>query len=378
MRIAQWQWNPGRGWSPHAPAALPGGTHVVFVFGSRTALSAGALHELRSLCPGAAIIGCSTAGEICGVTVRDDSLTATAVGFDGTRVAGSLVNIASSADSHAAGRRLAESLDHDGLKHVLVFSEGLRVNGSALVAGLSEHLPEGVSVTGGLSADGDRFAETCVVWEGRTAVHAVVGLGLYGESLRVGCGSLGGWDPFGPERVVTRSEGNVLYELDGRSALDLYKTYLGEHADQLPSSGLLFPLCLRVSGRPDAVVRTILSVDPLERSITLAGDIPKGTHARLMKANFDRLIDGAGGAARACRPGPQEPGVELALLISCVGRKLLLKQRIEEEVESVREVLGPQAVLAGFYSYGEISPFTLHANCELHNQTMTITTLSER
>jgi hypothetical protein len=195
--------------------------------------------------------------------------------------------------------------------------------------------------------------------------------------LRVGYGSLGGWDPFGPERLITRSKGNVLYELDGHSALELYKKYLGEHAQGLPATGLLFPLSLRVKAGETGVVRTILSVNEQEQSMTFAGDVPEGAYARLMKANFDRLIDGAIGAAKTSYQAIGSTSPDLAVLISCVGRKLILKQRIEEEVEGVRDILGERTVLTGFYSYGEISPFAPGAKCELHNQTMTITTFSE-
>ena len=260
---------------------------------------------------------------------------------------------------------------------MLVFSEGLAINGDALVRGLSESLPPHVTVTGGLSADGEDFRETLVLARHEVCKHAVAGVGLYGDRLKVGYGSLGGWDSFGPERMVTRSAGNVLYELDGQSALALYKRYLGAHAADLPASGLLFPLSLRM--RDDAaVVRTILSVNETDQSMTFAGDVPEGGYVRLMKANFDRLIDGAVGAGRVSAQALTNSPVELALLISCVGRRMVLRQRIEEEVEGVREVVGDAAVLTGFYSYGEISPFTPSARCELHNQTMTVTTMTEQ
>ncbi|HRC76477.1 MAG TPA: FIST C-terminal domain-containing protein, partial [Kouleothrix sp.] len=213
--------------------------------------------------------------------------------------------------------------------------------------------------------------------DGAPAPGLVAGLGLYGKRLKVGFGSLGGWDPFGPERLITRSSGNVLYELDGRSALTLYKKYLGEHAAELPAAGLLFPLSLRTRTGETGLVRTVLSVDEEAQSMTFAGDMPQGAYARLMMANFDRLIDGAIGAARTSYHAIGDTSPDLAILISCVGRKLLLKQRVEEEIEGVRDVLGPHTPITGFYSYGEISPFTPGANCELHNQTMTITTLAE-
>ncbi len=243
--------------------------------------------------------------------------------------------------------------------------------------GLTGGLPPGVTVTGGLAGDGERFKETLVVHGEGAERDLVAVLGISGDRIAVGHGSLGGWDPFGPERLITRSSGNVLHELDGKSALELYKRYLGEHAAGLPATGLLFPLSLRTGDAATAVVRTILSVDEQRQSMTFAGDVPEGAWARLMKANSDRLIDGAVGAARACvASGSSSP--QLGICISCVGRRLVLKQRTEEEVEGVRDVLGAQAVLTGFYSYGEISPLSPSFGCALHNQTMTVTSLEER
>ena len=200
--------------------------------------------------------------------------------------------------------------------------------------------------------------------------------GLYGSHIKIRSASLGGWDPFGSERLITKSKGNVLYELDGQSALELYKVYLGTHAKDLPGSALLFPLCLRSDDSKGGLVRTILAVDEKTQSMTFAGDVPEGTYVRFMKANFDRLIEGAVGAAEKSM-SLKKASPELALLISCVGRKLVLKQRVEEEVEGVREIFGPKTAITGFYSYGEISPFTPNAKCELHNQTMTITSFME-
>lgn len=333
---------------------------------------------MKSAYPNAHIMGCSTAGEIFGTSVCDDSLVATAVEFERTGLQVAQVRIGDVKNSREAGGRLARELPHAGLIHVFVISDGLKINGSDLVSGMREHLPEHVAVTGGLSGDGARFEHTLVCLDSLPEEGIIVALGLYGTHLKVGYGSLGGWDSFGPERLITRSEGNVLYELDGQSALKLYKTYLGEHASGLPATGLLFPLSVRQANEQGGVVRTILGVDEKTQTMTFAGDIPQGGYARLMKANFERLIDGAHGAALASYEAVGSSSPDLALLISCVGRKLVLKQRIDEEVESVREVLGDGTVLAGFYSYGEISPFTPSAKCELHNQTMTITTFSER
>jgi hypothetical protein len=335
------------------------------------------MRTVRRAHPGAYICGCSTAGEVHDRSVLDDSVVVTAVQFDGTPIRTAQATISGPEESYEAGQKLASAIPHEGLVHTFVLSDGLQVNGSELVNGLVSRLPEGIAVTGGLSGDGARFAETLVCANGEVRSRQIIIIGFYGDRLRVGFGSMGGWDPFGPERRITRAKGNVLFELDGRSALDLYKEYLGRHADGLPASGLLFPLALRQDSSTEAVVRTILAVNEADKSMTFAGDMPEGTWARLMRANFDRLVDGAAGAASKSRDSLRAGNSELAILISCVGRKLVLKQRVEEEVEGVMEVLGKQTVATGFYSYGEISPFTPQAKCALHNQTMTVTTLSE-
>jgi hypothetical protein len=377
MQTAQLSWHGPSGWQA-ANTSVVTDPDLVLIFGDGTALGASeSIPRLRHRFPKALFFGCSTAGEILGTSVSDETIVATAVHFDRTTLHAARVQISPGENSFDTGRRLAQSVPQAGLRHAFVLSDGLNVNGSELVRGLMSALPADVTVTGGLSGDGARFATTYVLWDDRPQTGLVAMLGFYGSNLTVGYGSLGGWDPFGPERLITRSTRNVLYELDGKSALKLYKDYLGEHAVGLPATGLLFPLSIRKDEGDTPVVRTILAVNESDQSMTFAGDVPEGAYARLMKANFDRLMDGAMNAARVSQSAIRGNEPELAILISCVGRKLILKQRVEEEVESVRTVLGPRPALTGFYSYGEISPFTPSARCELHNQTMTITTLSE-
>ncbi len=307
--------------------------------------------------------------------VSDNTISLTAIQFDKTKIKTAVAQIGNLKNSFDAGRSLAAGLDPAGLKNVFVISDGLKVNGSELVLGLQEFLPKGVIITGGLAGDGAKFKTTLVGLNESPIEGRIVAVGFYGNNLSVTYGSVGGWDSFGPERLITKSRENVLYELDYQPALDIYKKYLGEYANELPSSGLLFPLSIRKQDADDAIVRTILAVNEEEKSLTFAGNMPQENYARLMKANFDRLIEGACNAAQnSIDTILKKP--DLAILISCVGRKLLLNQRIEEEVEEIREVYGDSTALTGFYSYGEISPSNL-MKCELHNQTMTITTFTE-
>ena len=390
MQIEQRKWTLAGGWAPAFAGRLASSAQLVLVFGAVAVLRQAELTAtLRKDYPAACLLGCSTSGEICGKQVLDDSLIVTAVHFEQTQLRCAQARLGAGVNSLQAGEQVARQLpptvrdaatgEEQKLVHVLVLTDGLKANGSEFVSGLMKHLPEGVSATGGMAGDGVRFHETLVYRENMPETGAIAAVGLYGSRLKIGFGSLGGWDTFGTERLITRSQANVLYEIDGLPALALYKEFLGEGpAKGLPATGLLFPLSIRTDEDQPAVVRTILSVDEAAQSITFAGDVPEGAYVRLMKANFNRLIDGATGAARICHEALQSCAPDLAILISCVGRRLVLKERIEEEVLAVQEVLGGSATLAGFYSYGEISPFTPGARCELHNQTMTITTLSER
>lgn len=377
MKIEQRHWTMTAGWHTTRTRDDFRDPQLVLVFGARSAFEhPAALADLRQRYPGARIMGCSTAGEIRDTSVLDDSIVATAIRFDSSAVSVVAAPLPSSAESDYVAEYLAGCLPADGLRHVLVLAEGLAINGSDLVAGFRRRLPSTVAVTGGLAADGDRFGRTLVYADGLLGSGMIVAAGLYGDRLGIGFGSMGGWDHFGPERIVTRSVGNVLHELDGEPALDLYRRYLGPAAAGLPASGLLFPLSIR--RQEGAVVRTILGIDESARTMTFAGDIPEGSVARLMKANVDRLIDGATAAAGTSYETLGRMTPDLAILISCVGRRLVLGQRVEEETESVRNVLGATTAMTGFYSYGEIAPFVRDARCELHNQTMTITALSER
>src|SRR5918995_6120449 len=358
MRIAQYRWRKSAGWLPDLSPARVSSSDIVFVFGARPLLQDGRLiRELRQNFEGAAVIGGSTSGEIIGDEVIDDSVIATSVAFDHTRLRTADAKITETKSSYQVGEELARQLNDISLRHVFVVSDGLNVNGSDLARGLARGVSEGVSITGGLSGDGTHFAQTWVIANDAEGPQHVAAVGLYGDHLRVGYGSMGGWKPFGPLRTITRAEANVLYELDGHSALDLYKTYLGDHAAQLPASGLLFPIVVTAAHDGEGVVRTVLSVNEQDGSMTFAGDIPQGGTAQLMKTNVDDLVDGAMAAAEASLTGLGGKRPELALLVSCVGRKLVMKQRVEEEVEAIRDIFGADTKIAGFTSKENSLPF---------------------
>ncbi len=377
----QKKWGGKYGWQDIGTNRLAGQAQLVLVFGGSDLVRDEIyFNQIRKWYPDARIVTASTAGEIVGTTVSDDCISLTAIRFDSTKLVLADREIKNVGESFAAGADLASHFPSEGLVHVMVFSDGLRVNGTALVGGLISRFPRNVAVTGGLVGDGSKFMHTYVGVDGPAKEGNIVAIGFYSKNLKVGYGSLGGWDSFGPERKITKSKGNILYELDGQSALELYKNYLGEKAAGLPGTGLLFPLSLRIKeGDVDVeVVRTLLAINEKDGSMTFAGDMPEGVPAKLMKANFERLVDGASGAAEQSLTLLKTKNPQLGILISCIGRKLVLQESIEDELDAVRYVIGDAAAITGFYSYGEICPsVNTEKQCQLHNQTMTITLFYE-
>lgn len=382
MKIIQKLWTKDTGWKDMSNEGFSIKANLVLVFGKRELLEESShLQEIRQVFPEANIVMVSSAGDILDTNLYEDSITLTAIEFKSTKIKCRLMSGITPESSEDFGRKISESLDPEKLVHLLVFADGKTANGSALIAGINSNLPIGVSMTGGMAGDGADFVKTIIGLDDTPSVGNVVTVAFYGDSLKVGYGSLGGWDAFGLERIITKSKNNILYELDNRSALSLYKEYLGDRAKDLPSSGLLFPIKLTIknhNGEHSEVVRTILGINEKEGSMTFAGDMPEGSRAMFMRANFERIIDAANGASNLSLSDMNNERPDLAILISCIGRKLVLGSRVEEELEAVRKSLGEDPFMTGFYSYGEFCPTVGASNqCSLHNQTMTITVFKE-
>lgn len=376
MHTSTTTWSPAAGWStePASISVRPGSTVALAFADGRTDTDA-ALAHLRDSLPGTSLLACSTAGQILNSRVDPAPLVVAVVVFDHAAVVSAFLPVADQ-DALAAGKALGALLTKQAggrrVAGVMVLAGGLHINGSALVAGLTSTLPPGTALSGGLAGDGTSFEQTWVMCDAEAGEDCVTGFAVLGDNVDFNHGSHGGWDGFGPTRTITRSDGHILYELDDQPALHLYKQYLGDRARELPSSALLFPLTVTSPDGTRNLVRTILAVDEGDQTMTFAGDVPEGWSARLMWTTMDRLTQGATDAAE----DGSQPESGLALAISCVGRRLVLGERTDEELESVVDVLGPDTPMVGFYSYGEIAPAA--GICALHNQTMTITTIRER
>lgn len=349
--------------------------NIVFSFGDTDVIkNKEVFFKLKDIFKNAFIVGCSSSGNILGSQLTNDSVVATAVIFEKSHVQIARINFDDNDDLEKLSQNLINSLPKEDLKHIFLMSDGLLINGSELVRGINK-VNKLVPVTGGMAGDGARFGETYVIANDVPSQRTIVAIGFYGD-LSVQSGCFAGWSEFGVERVITKSKDNILYEIDGMPALDLYKKYLAEYASDLPNSGLRFPLNIKKDDNSNEVIRTLLGIDEESKSITFAGDVPEGYKARLMKPNINELIDGAGKAAESISKLNEKSA--LGLIVSCVGRKIVMNQLIDEELEIIQDILGNSVKLIGFYSYGEIAPFKDDLlTCELHNQTMTLTVIFE-
>ncbi|RVU90914.1 histidine kinase [Flavobacterium columnare] len=350
----------------------------ILIFGNRQLLEQSVvIQKIREEFPYEHLIFGSTCGEIVDNNVINHVVHVTAIEFEKSTFIIKNGNIKDyNLDAYLLGKKLSSDMPKEGLKHLIVISEGSFVNGSSLIAGIEAIQLNNIPISGGICGDDDRFQKTIASYKENPKTGEVILVGLYGKTLEISAASYGGWITFGPERLITKSEANILYEIDGKPALELYRKYLGDKANELPKASLLYPLHVKAENKEKAVVRTVLNINENNNSMTLAGDVPINSKVQLMMASVDGLSEGAKKAAQEAMEN-RIKNPEFALLVSCIGRKLVMDQRVEEEIEEVKKTIGNQTVISGFYSYGEIAPFGKNSNCELHNQTMTLTLISE-
>lgn len=347
---------------------------IVFVFGDYESIK-NKEHSslLKKKYPNASIVGSSTAGNILDDELSEYEAVGIAISFDSSRVSvksGVVSNLSIEKDA----KNLMNKLDKDGLKHVFVLAQGLKIDGSKLVSGLNTSTE--VTVTGAMAADSFKFEDTCVFYDDASYDGMAIIIGFYGESLHVEVGCKAGWQEFGYTRIVTKSDSNIVYEIDNKPVLELYEKYLGEYIKDLPASGLLFPLSIKTDpSEKNEVIRVMMSINE-DKSVSFAGDVPQGSEVRLMKTNIDNLVEGAQLVADSIKKHNDKRSLTLA--ISCSGRYGVLKQLVNEEIEVLQKTLTDKSQIIGFYSYGEIAPFSNDLyNCKLHNETMTLTTIFE-
>lgn len=205
----------------------------------------------------------------------------------------------------------------------------------------------------------------------------------------MGVGVRHGWIPIGPPMKVTRSEGAVVHELDGRPAISIYEDYFAEKAGELRKEPLArlaitYPLGLKLPDLDEYLIRDPITVDE-HGAITCAAEIPQGSEIRLMIGSKEKAIDAARDAAQKLMRDFQRVGAspKVLLIFNCIAREKLYGDRAKEEIAAIGEVIGKNVPLLGFYTYGEQAPIggeiqdTAKIKSQFYNETIVLFALGE-
>lgn len=322
------------------------------------------------------LIGCTSDGEISNQGMSINSAVLGGIATDQIEFEIAAVPDLSR-DSEQAGRELARSFSRKP-QYMQIFSDGLTGNGCGILRGIAA-VDSSLPVSGGTAGDNGKFVKTMQFAGDKIYTDSVCGIAFYGN-FRLGTGVRSGWTPIGLARKVTRASGNVLYELNGEPALNVFERFLGRHAEKLPAIGVEYPLGLLERwgdvGQEDYhLLRATMSVNREERSITFAGEIPEGAVVNLTCGDIDSILEAAEKAAALARSELGDTSPALIFCYSCMARKIMLGRRSEEEIERVRTQIGPQVPIFGFYSYGEFCRVTPWSPNYFHNETITLSVL---
>ena len=347
---------------------------LVFAFYNRKNKKEAELIKSRFL--NSTVIGCSSAGSILLDCIYENETVVSVLKLEKSTFNKKTYSCSEVDNSVEIGEQIGRDLMGPNIKGIILLTEGLIVNGSKLTTGINNIIKEKIYIGGGMAGDGMAFESTSVLDGDESSCKKIIAVALYGEDLEFISDHDGGWQNFGPTRTVTKSQNNILFEIDGKPALTLYKEFLGEAlSGKLPASALYYPLS--ITGEDgETAVRSILSVNETELSLTFAGDLPEGSSVRLMHSTLARLKEAAKNSSQKVYEKLDKSLNTFILVLSCVGRKVVLGEYTEDELKEVKDKF-PNSSITGFYSYVEFS-IGKEVPCQLHNQTLTLIGIQEK
>lgn len=342
------------------------------------------LRGILSVTWDAPLVGCSTAGEILPEGPSRRSLVVMTIRSTTLKITTG-VGHRISANPRQAGQEAANQMTAAKLPSphgLLMFSDGLTGNVAEVVRGMQDVLGLSFPIVGGSSADDFRFTRTYQYYRGQLFNDSVPTVLLAGP-IALGVGARHGWKPLGKPRQVTRAAANVVQELDGQSAVNLYETYFGKAAASLKSEvladmSIVYPLGMPIPGEEEYLLRNVLRVDP-NGALVYAGEIPEGTEVRLMMGSKAKALEAARRAAELAMLAIAPRSPSFALVFSSCSRSRLFGNRAGEEISEIRNVLGKTVPLIGFYDYGEQAPLTaagFKGRSYFHNESLVVCVVS--
>jgi len=358
---------------------------VLLVFGSTRFDHRRLLEGVTSVAGDTPLVGGTTAGEISSAEFSTRSVVVMALSSD-TLSFTTGIGKDMSRDEAACGVALVEDIRRqtslDDALSLLVLPNGMGGDGVKVIEGLHSALGPNIEIVGGYLGDDERFESTFQYHDGKVYKDAIPGLLFSGQGFRTGVGVRSGFASIGNRFYCTQAKGNVVGQFDEERALDVYKEFLGEElSKKLPGVCLEYPFGLidekvSIRGKEYFQLRCGLSVDHERGTISLAASIPEGSPITLTTASRGDIINGARLAAEQAQESLAGAKPQAVLMFSCVGRKLVLGRRTQEEVSAVRSVLGEDVPLLGFYTYGEIGPIDKMqgelAATRFHNETVVV------
>lgn len=347
---------------------------LVFVFGSVGILETPNFYSvLKDSFPNAHICGASCGSSILSESLVSDQCTILAIQFKAAQVRNLKVKISDRHDVDGVIHEIHKHFPLNNLKGLCILVDGFAINSGGLISNLTKKFPS-VPIFGGLASDGDAMITSCVMNNGIGEKGIISVSGFYGESLSISTALAGGWQRFGPERLITKSHDNILEEIDGKKAVQLYKEHLQKEHLNLPHDGLMLPLSVYPKDHPElGKTRSVIGITDDEKALVFAGDVPKGHQARFMTSSIQSLCRGAEEAVATLKPN----GDGFAIAFSCIGHHMFLSSMTEDELDVLTGCLGPNIPLVGFYSNGEICPIGGKHESALHNQTTAIALITE-
>lgn len=345
---------------------------------------------VRSVSGDALLVGSSTAGEITtGGPSAKHSVVVMAIKSDTTKFyAGLGENIAK--DAFAAGKQAAEntkSQTTDPLRAFMMISDVLVGNGAEIVRGVLSSLGAHFPIVGGASGDDFQFKKTYQHLNDKVYSGVVVGFGWVGD-FEFGIGVKHGWVPVGTPKKVTRSEGSIVHELDGKPAITIYDEYFGEkeaavlRTETLAKLAVSYPLGMKVEGSDEMLIRDPITVNATG-SITCAGEFPEGSSVQLMIGSKDTAIKVAGEAARNAVEQLNGAKPKAVIIFNCIARNKLFGENSGDEIKEIQKAVGEDTPLIGFYTYGEQAPLggevrnIEKCNPAFHNETVVIAVIGD-
>lgn len=307
------------------------------------------------------IVGCTTAGAITNKGLHENSVILLALGGERAKfypVKAENISKSMREAGREFGQKISEATNKSA-KLAFIFSDALSGNGTELTRGVLEILGANFALTGGAAGDDMSFKKTFQYYGNEVLTDAAVGFAVTGD-IKYGVGAGHGWEPIGNPRIATKTAGTTIFELDGKPAFSMYQDFFQNRASDfkqaLSLAAVSYPLGMKVKGSDKYMIRVPLAVNE-DGSIVCGAEVLEGSEINLMIGTIASALWAARDTSEKVNSKLGDVNPRIVFVSDCVARKILYGERVNSEVSLISEIMGNEAQIFGFFSYGQISPF---------------------